>query len=165
MITKQHLVGSMVHECDVCIHLATKFTPEGHEYRPTPGQRSTEELMKYLAICGIAGARSMAEGNWSAFGELKTRVQDTTAADFPALMARQKEELIAFFDTLSEDDLATKEAMVPGYGALPLGAAILNGPLKWMTAYKMQLFLYAKAAGASDIGTSNVWAGADMQKQ
>ena len=44
---------------------------------------------------------------------------------------------------------------------LPLGAAILNGPAKWLAAYKMQLFLYAKASGAPELKTSNLWRGAD----
>ncbi len=43
-----------------------------------------------------------------------------------------------------------------------LGLAILNGPLKWLTAYKLQLFLYAKACGA-EIGTANAWAGMDWK--
>ena len=38
--------------------------------------------------------------------------------------------------------------------------AIMSGPLKWLTGYKMQLFLYAKATGA-EIGTSNAWGGYD----
>ncbi len=162
MITKEHLAASMVHECNICIHLFAKFSPEAYSYRPSPQQRSTAELMQYLAICGIAGVRSMAEGNWTAFGELKERVQNATPEDFPALMEKQKEEITAYIASLSDEALATQEAKVPGVGVVPLGAAILNGPLKWLTAYRMQLFLYAKACGATDIGTSNAWSGMDM---
>ena len=42
----------------------------------------------------------------------------------------------------------------------PLGRALLEMPLKWMTAYRMQLFLYAKAAGAVDLTTADNWRGA-----
>ena len=50
---------------------------------------------------------------------------------------------------------------MPGGGMLPLGFAVLEGPLKWLTAYKMQLFLYAKATGATQLKTSNLWRGTD----
>jgi hypothetical protein len=53
---------------------------------------------------------------------------------------------------------------MPGGGELPLGAALLNGPFKWLTSYKLQLFLYAKANGAA-IGTVNAWAGMDSKPQ
>ncbi len=162
-MTKEHLAMSLTHECDVCIHLFTKLSPESYSYRPSPQQRSTYELMQYLAMCGIAGVRSMAENSWDSFAEYRERVKDMTAEEFPALMAKQKEEIAELIASLSDEALATQEAKVPGLGVLPLSAAIINGPLKWLTAYKMQLFLYAKATGTTDIGTSNVWSGMDYK--
>lgn len=163
MISKEQLATAMAHECNVCMHLFTKFTPEGYSYQPSAQQRTTLELLRYLAICGIAGVHSMAQGNWSAFAEYKERVQDMAAEDFPAAMQRQKEEIEAYFASIDEETLETQQANVPGSGPAPLGLAILMGPLKWLTAYKMQLFLYAKAAGAADIGTANAWAGVDWK--
>ena len=80
-----------------------------------------------------------------------------------ALLAEhgQKQEILDFFDSVSEETLLTQEAPMPGGGVLPLGAAILNGPAKWLAAYKMQLFLYAKASGAPELKTSNLWRGTD----
>lgn len=162
MITKAQLAASMVHECNVSIHLFSKLSPAALGYRPTEGQRTTEELLRYLAICGIAGTRSMAEGNWKIFEEYRARVESMTIEEFPDAMARQRDELTAFFDQAS-DDLLAREAGVPGAGKMPLDAAIMNGPLKWLTSYKMQLFLYAKATGAADIGTANAWGGFDRK--
>jgi hypothetical protein len=102
----------------------------------------------------------MAEKNWKIFAERAERAKEMPAAEFPAAMDRQKREIEAFFESVSDQTLGTQEAQVPGGGTLPLGAAIMSGPLKWLTAYKMQLFLYAKATGA-DIGTVNAWAGID----
>jgi len=163
MITTAQLTASMVHECNVSIHLFGKLAPAARGYRPTPGQRTTEELLQYLSFCGIAGTRSMAEGNWKIFGDYLERAKAESMDDFPAAMERQRDELAAFFAQAS-DELLAKEAGVPGAGKMPLGAAIMSGPLKWLTAYKMQLFLYAKATGAAEIGTSNVWGGMDMMK-
>jgi hypothetical protein len=162
MITKALLAASMVHECNVSIHLAEKLSAAAKGYRPTPGQRTTEELLGYLSFCGIAGTRSMAEGNWKIFGDYRERAKELAIGAFPAAMIRQREELTAFFDQ-ADDALMSKETGVPGGGRMPLDAAILNGPLKWLTGYKMQLFLYAKATGTANLGTTNAWAGFDMK--
>jgi hypothetical protein len=161
MITKEQLAASMVHECNVSIHLFSKLPLAAFGYRPSVGQRTTEELLRYLAMCGIAGTRSMAEGNWKIFSEYTERVKPMTSEEFPAAMARQRDELTAFF-VQADDELLAKEAGVPGGGKMPLDAAIMNGPLKWLTGYRMQLFLYAKATGA-EIGTSNAWGGFDRK--
>ena len=161
MITKDQLKISMTRECDIAVHLHSKLTPAAFAYRPTPEQRSTLELLRYLAICATAGIRCMSEANWKLFSEYSERVKEMTPEEFPRLMALQKSEIEAFMDGTPEETLATKEAPMPGGSTMTLGVAIMNGPLKWQTAYKMQLFLYAKASGAVDLGTSNVWRGVD----
>ena len=52
--------------------------------------------------------------------------------------------------------------VTPEHQSKGLGTALVDGPLKWLLAYKMQLFLYVKASGATGIGTSNVWGGRDQ---
>ena len=165
MITKDQLASSMLRECDICLHLHTKLTPAAPDYRPSADQRSTLELLRYLSMCGIAGATCMAQNDWKLFAAFRERQAEMSLAEFPAAMERQKKELAAFFDALTEEELRTREAPLPGGTTLPLGAALMNGPLKWLTAYKMELFVYAKASGAHEIGTSNAWRGADMPKK
>ena len=126
------------------------------------GQRSTLELLRYLAIAGNAAMRCMAAADWKLWAGFAESVKEMAPADFPALMAKQKQDIQAFFDGVTEEQLRTQEAPLPGgRGVMPLGAAILNGPFKWLAAYKLQLFLYAKANGAQ-IGTANAWAGVDQ---
>ncbi|HVT05150.1 MAG TPA: hypothetical protein VHL58_17435 [Thermoanaerobaculia bacterium] len=163
MITKDQLRDSLTRECDIASHLFTKLSPESYSYRPAPEQRSTVELLRYLAICATGAIRCMSEANWKLFSEYSERVKEMPAEGFPQMMALQKGEIEAFFDRASEEMLA-KEAPMPG-GAVtaPLAVAILNGPLKWLAAYKMQLFLYAKASGATDLKTSNLWRGVDAK--
>jgi hypothetical protein len=161
MITKELFAQSMARECDIITHLFTKLPEDAYDYRPSPGQRSTLELLRYLAVCAIAGITCMVKSDWKAFAEFTERAKELTSAEFPAAMEQQKREILAFFDSVSEETLLTQQAPVPGGTVMPLGAAILNGPMKWLAAYKMQLFLYAKASGATELKTPNLWRGTD----
>lgn len=162
MISKAHLLDSMLHECTVAQHLFGKLPAGSFDYRPTAGQRSTAELLQYLSVIGIAGATCMAAHDWKQFGPFSARAKEMAPEGFVEAMDRQKAELIALLKTLSEERLATQEAPLPAGGTQPLAVALMNGPLKWLTAYKLQLFLYAKSSGAHEISTSNAWRGADM---
>ena len=161
MITKDQLAQSMLRECDILVHLHSKLRDGALEYQPSAEQRTTLALLRYVAICGAAGIRCMTEGNWKLFGGYTEQVKEMSGEEFPAAMARQKQEISDFFASVSEETLETQEAPMPGGSTLPLGAAIMNGPLKWLAAYKMQLFLYAKATGAMELKTSNLWRGTD----
>ena len=48
MITKEQYIESFLKEIDIIKHLAEKIEPKMLDYRPTPGQRSTLELLQYL---------------------------------------------------------------------------------------------------------------------
>lgn len=161
MITKDQLAASLTHECDVVLHLFSKLPEGALEYRPSAEQRTTLELLRYLAVIGIAAIHCMNVKDWKAFAPFSERVKEMTGEEFPAAMELQKKEIQDFLASVSEETLRTQEAPMPGGGMLPLGAAIINGPLKWLAAYKLQLFLYAKAAGATELKTSNAWRGSD----
>ena len=163
MITREQVSNAMTRECDICLHLFSKLSPDAYDYRPSASQRTTLELLRYLAGCGIGGLRAMANSDWKLFNEELARNKEMPAEGFPAAMSRQKQAIEQFFASTSETTLETQEAKMPGGGTLPLGAGIINGPLKWLAAYKLQLFLYAKATGAHQIGTANAWAGIDWK--
>ena len=163
MITKLQLQQSLLHECDVCLHLFGKLDASSREYRLTPKQRSTLELLQYLSFCGIGGMRCMAEANWKLFGELAAASKTMTIEEFPERMRGQKAAIEAFFGSVTETELSTREVKLPGGGTQPLGLAIMNAPLKWLAAYKLQLFLHAKATSAPEIGTANAWRGIDWK--
>ncbi|HET6331513.1 MAG TPA: hypothetical protein VFF76_12060 [Holophagaceae bacterium] len=162
MITKDQLAAAMLRECDICLHLFSKLPEGAADYRPSMKQRSTLELLRYLAISGIAGIDCLAHADWKRFGDHAASTKEMPMEGFPAAVGKQKAAIEAFFAGVSETELETQEAPLPGGGSAPLGVAILNGPFKWLAAYKLQLFLYAKACGATEIGTSNAWRGADM---
>jgi hypothetical protein len=131
------------------------------DYQPSPEQRTTTQLLRYMAVFLSAGIHCMRESNWKLFAEHTATVKEMTAEQFPEAMARQKKDVEAFFEGVTEEQLETQMAPMPWGQTFPLGVAILNGPFKWAVAYKMQLFLYAKATGATQLKTANAWRGTD----
>ena len=164
-MNKTELLESMLRECDIVTHLLGKVQPGGWDFRLTPAQRSTTELCRYLAFAGQGIAQSMAEGKWDAYEALEKECAALGSADFPAAMDRQKDGLRALLAPLSDADLATKTSAMPWGETMSLGKAIVILAYGSLVAYRMQLFLHAKAAGNASIGTSNCWAGRDTPAQ
>ena len=52
VLTKSELIASLQNESRILLHLAGKVEPSMLGYRPTPKQRSTLELLQYMAIMG-----------------------------------------------------------------------------------------------------------------
>src|ERR1700694_5497160 len=52
ILTKPELVGTLQQEVRILLHLAGKVDASMLDYRPTPKQRSTLELLQYMAIMG-----------------------------------------------------------------------------------------------------------------
>lgn len=160
MLTRDQFVDAMAHECKVAKHLFSKIPEGGMDYCPTPGQRSMLELLQYLSICGEASLKSMLAGNWDVYGDVSARSKEMKAEDFPAAMDLQIQEIREAMSTVSEKDLLERETVYVTKETMPLGLGLLKS-YAWLVAYRMQLFLYAKQAGASELSTVNAWLGMD----
>ncbi len=159
MITKEQYIQSFIHEINVIKHLAEKITPAMLAYRPTEKQRSMLELLQYLGHIGTTGVKLSIAGSSADYQEAAKARDAVTFENFMEKMDEQAEFVKREVSALTDEQLATEAAM---FGTtLPMSMHLLN-ILKWMTAYKMQLFLYIKATGKDDIGTSNVWGGRDL---
>lgn len=161
-MNKDDLLSLMQRECDVCIHLHGKIPAGSEGFRFTPKQRSTAELLRYLSFIGLGATRSMLSGNWEPYQALSKVAETETPADFPAAMERQKAGLAATFAEVSDADLVEKNFTLPWGETVSLGKAILALSYASLVAYRMQLFLHAKAAGNDSIGTANCWGGMDQ---
>jgi hypothetical protein len=135
------------------------------DYRPTEGQRSTLELLRYLATVGEASTTCILSGNWDSYPEIAGRSKEMTANEFPQLMDQQIANLEGIFENLTDEELVTRKAKHVTGDEFSLAEGILELPLKWLTGYRMQLFLYAKQAGNTSINTSNNWLGVDPKKK
>ena len=164
MIGKNDIRDFILKECDICLHLHGQLPEGGMDYRPSEGQRSTLELLRYLSFCAIGSARMLLDGHWDVYREMAEASQSMTAEEFPAAMARQKEQVAAFFDEISDEDVATRKAQSPLGEEIPFLHGLISMPHNWLVAYRMQLFLYAKQAGNDEIWTPDCWAGVSMDK-
>src|SRR5258708_22221335 len=54
VLTKTELISSLQNEVRILTHLCGKVEPAMVDYRPTPKQRSSLELLRYLTVMGPA---------------------------------------------------------------------------------------------------------------
>jgi hypothetical protein len=161
VLTKDELIGSLKHEVNILLHLASKLDQSMLDYRPTPKQRSALELLRYLSIMGP----QMVKGTKAGAFDMDSWTKAQAAAD-----ARSFEQTLE--EIKSQPDFYVQElgAMADADFRTPIemfgnrttkGAFIVNLVLSGYAAYRTQLFLYLKACGRDELNTMNLWAGVD----
>jgi hypothetical protein len=159
MITKQQYINSFVKELEIVKHLREKISAGMLDYRPTPKQRSTMELLQYLGHISGTAIMSFIDPEKNNYMELAKAKDLVTFENFSVKIDEQIDIVKREISALTEAQL---EKEVSFFGMNEKLSMHLLSALKWITAYKMQLFLYIKANGVDNIGTSNVWGGVDM---
>jgi hypothetical protein len=159
MITKQQYINSFVKELEIVKHLREKISVGMLDYRPTPKQRSTMELLQYLGHISGTAIMSFIDPEKNNYMELAKAKDLVTFENFSVKIDEQIDIVKREISALTEAQL---EKEVSFFGMNEKLSMHLLSALKWITAYKMQLFLYIKANGVDNIGTSNVWGGVDM---
>lgn len=160
MYTKENFIKSLENEVRIIKHLSTKVTPEMAEYKPSPAQRSTLELMQYISAVGSGIMKSILDGDtksWAVYDEFRKSVN---VENFSEKMDEELADMKENFAKFSDSDFA-KEADF--YGKAPVAEHMIN-ILRNFAAYRMQLFLYIKACGVS-VNTMNLWGGMDSPKK
>jgi len=163
MLTKSEFIATLEREAATLSHLVGKVQPAHLAFRLTPPQRSTEELIRYLATQWTGSVSYFVSGSWDGWSAADAASKTVTPATFAAAMSRQIDEVKAMLAPISEADFATRASKDAMGTAMPLAQAIFGGTVAWTFGYKMQLFLQLKAAGLADIGTSNLWMGVDKK--
>jgi hypothetical protein len=161
VLTKSELIGSLQHEVRILLHLAGKVERSKLDYRPSPKQRSTIELLKYLSIMGPGLVEATIRGGfdpavWTA------KQQEAEKRDFDqtlAVISGQSEVYEQLLGGIADADFRVPIEM---FGSKTTkGAFIVSLVLCGHAAYRTQLFLYLKACGREELGTMNLWAGVD----
>jgi len=164
VLTKSELIASLQNEVRILLHLVGKVDRTNLDYRPTPKQRSTIELLKYLSMMGptlvqYALADTPDPALWP------TAAQAAEARDFDQTLAAIVSHTDAYATLLADVSDADFRAEVAGFDGSKTsrGALIINLVLSGCVAYRTQLFLYLKACGREELSTMNLWAGVDAQ--
>ena len=164
-MNKVEFLGALTNEVRILLHLITKIGPAQLEYRPTPKQRNTLELLRYLSYFGPIHTRATLAPRFDRqeWGKMWTEGEAASAKlDLDGVTAAIRalpatfEELLAPF---SDDDLRQPIELFGTTAAR--GVMLINLVLCHYAAYRMQLFLYLKAAGREELNTLNLWAGTD----
>src|SRR5215469_12678956 len=82
VLTKEELIAALQNEVRILLHLAGKIDGKKLDYRPTPKQRSTLELLHYLAVMGPVQVKMIRAGEFSreAFSAAWTPAEEAAAA-------------------------------------------------------------------------------------
>lgn len=161
VLTKPELIGSLQHEVHVLLHLANKIDRTKLDYRPTPKQRSTFELLKYLTVMGPLMVEAAKRGGFDQAAWVAA-VQAADARDFDqtlAAIAVQRDTYASAIGAMSDADFRVE---IEIFGRKTTrGAFLVNTVLCGYAAYRTQLFVYLKACGREELNTMNLWAGVD----
>ena len=159
MIGKNELRDSILHDLKVAKALVAKLPEGAAEFRLSAEQRSTLELARYL--CGVAQGCVHAglDGSCAWFGANGARLQGLTLAEVPAALDEEMAEVTRLFAGISDQDFAGKvvDMSASNMGTWKLQGWLLNTAAKFTSAYKLQLFLHAKAAGNKQLNTWDAW--------
>ncbi len=164
MLSRNDILDSLLREIQITRHLVGKVPAGGMDFRPSEGQRSTLELLRYQSFCGLGGTYAMIDGGWDRYQALAAASAELSAEEILPALDAQAAGLEEAFGALTDEAFASQEASSPMGEKMTLGKALLEHPVKWMTAYKLQLFMYCKLAGNDQIWTPNCWGGVDMDR-
>jgi hypothetical protein len=169
ILTRSELIETLQQEVRILVHLAGKVEPSMLDYRPTRKQRSTLELLQYLAIMGPTQLTVIEQGvfdrqtlgaTWSP-PEKEAKAMSFEQA--VAAIGRQSDEYARRLGAWTDEDFRKEVDMFgrkSSRGLLVIWL-IVNGH----AAYRTQLFLYLKACGRDELSTMNLWAGVDMPQK
>ncbi len=161
VLSREELSRALQHEIKILLHLASKLESAMLDYRPTPKQRSALELLRYLAAMAPGLLEVAATGT---FSPPAWTVHEKAAAgrDFPQTLAVIAAQGVEFGELESRWSDADMRAEIAPWGEkTSRGAFLIAFLLCGYAAYRTQLFLYLKACGREELGTINLWDGAD----
>ena len=115
VLTKSELVSSLQHEVRILLHLASKIDRAQLDYRPTPKQRSTIELLQYLSIMGPQFVQAAKAGNFDS-GVYTAAEQTAKARDFDQTLAAIAAQADAYPTLLADVSDADFRAGIEVFG-------------------------------------------------
>lgn len=159
MYTKASFFKSLALEAKILKHLVTQIPAGQLDWRPTPAQRSTLELVRFLSFSVFAASEFAVTQAWDQWEKHDAAAKELQPAGFAKAMDKQVKAIAKLLTKLDDGALKRKTTKHWNGTKMPLGEALVEMALKPMVAYRMQLFLYAKQSGAAHLTSSDCWQG------
>jgi hypothetical protein len=162
VLTKAELLAAAQSEARLVHHLANKVDRSALDYRPTSGQRSTGELVRYLSMMGP----TILQYSLGEPPDIEVWMEAERAAenrDFDASVEMIAGHPEVYASLLSGVTDAALRSEIMGFDGKPTsrGAFMVQWVLAGGTAYRTQLFLYLKSSGQTHLNSMNLWSGVD----
>ncbi len=163
IMSKAELLTALTHESKVLLHLAGKVDRTQLDYRPTPKQRSTLEMLRYMGMMGpeivkYAFAVTPSFDDWAKATEAAGQRDYDQAV---AMIAALPETYDALLAKVPEAEFRT-EITDFDEQQTSRGAFLVNLVIGGHAAYRTQIFCYLKACGQENLTSANLWSGMDM---
>jgi hypothetical protein len=161
VLTKSELIASLQNEVRILLHLASKVDRSNLDYRPTPKQRSTIELLRYLNIMGPVLVQAAKAGKFdpAAWTTAENAAKKLDLDQTVSAIATHSDAYAKLLGDMSDADFRTEVTLFGQPSSR--GTFIVNSVLGGCAAYRTQLFLYLKACGREELNTMNLWGGVD----
>lgn len=165
VLTREELISSLQNEVRILLHLASKVDRNQLDYRPTPKQRSTIELLRYLTIMGPNVIKAIKAGAFdgAAFGASQAAANAMNFDQVLTAIEKQSASYAQELGSMSDADFGSEIDMFGRKSSR--GSHIVFLVFGGFAAYRTQLFLYLKACGRDELNTMNLWGGADGPMQ
>ncbi len=141
--------------------LATMVPPDKLEFKMKDGTRTIGELLHYLSYIGTGTISYWYRTDGTDFRTFFTQLKTITPAynrdEFGSIMDEQINLVNTLFAKITDDDLHAKIVDYPWGATAPLGEAIIETNIKWLTGYKLQLFTLIKQVSDQKMGTPDAW--------
>ncbi len=165
MITEKEFEGSIHNEYRLLRHVFSLVDHDKLDYRFSPKQRSTLEVLQYLGSIGGGLTESILAGSMEPFKEAAPREKAITGENFLEKLDQEEKIVIAALKKYDQKELDEKIDLFK-LGHPMRKAQWIMSVLQILAAYRTQLFLQIKAStGRTDIGTTDLWAGFSLPKK
>jgi hypothetical protein len=165
VLSKEELIATLKNEVRILVHLAGKVDKSKLDYRPTPKQRSTLELLQYMAIMAptqlavIKGGVLDRPTLRAAWGPAETAAKTMSFDQAVAAIQKQSDDCARALSEWTEADFRGE---IDVFGnKVTRGSQLVNMVLGPFAAYRTQLFCYLKSCGRGELNTMNLWGGTD----
>ena len=165
VLTKDELIQALQNEVRILLHLAGKIDRSKLDYRPAAKQRSTLELLQYMAIMGPTQVAVIKAGVFDrpALSAAWSPAEAASKAmNFDQAVAAIQKQSDEYARTLGGWTEAEFRGEIDMFGSKSTrGSLLVNLVLSGYAAYRTQLFCYLKSCGREELSTVNLWAGVD----